>query len=336
MSPDRLPQHQRPERLEHLLTYFEQLLGPLERQEITQISPSDEPILYIMGCARCGSTLVYQYLSQSGLFTYPTNFLSRFFYAPYLGARLQEMLFDADFRNEIAVMQPGGGFDSHLGKTQGPMAPHEFWYFWQRFFDFDEGGNLTPEQIDSLDGEMFIRELRSMQAVASKPLVLKGMICNWYIPALAALDRRSYFLFVHRRLEASADSLVRARKEFFGDPQQWYSFKPPGYAETLSWDAYRQTVWQVLRTNSAIDEGLAEVATERVFRTSYEDFCENPRKLLQRICDRWERPIPHASDTLPASFTVRERFQDAPTDWAAVVRDVDVHLANNGVGRRDL
>lgn len=327
MDHDRLEQHRKPDALETGLRYFERLLGPLERREIERVALCDEPILYLMGCARSGSTLVHQYLSQSGLFTFPTNFISRFHYAPYLGARLQEMLFAADFRGEITGGPGDACFASDLGKTQGPLSPHEFWYFWRRFADFGDEQKLTPRGIAAFDGATFIRELRAFQSVSARPLVLKGMILNWDIPLLAGQYERSYFLFVHRRLEANADSLVRARRRFFGDERRWYSFKPPGYADVLELDPYRQTAWQVVCTNSAVEAGLATLPEDRVFRVGYEAFCERPQILLQAICDRWRRHVPANAGGLPPNFAVREEFRNAPVDWSEVIASVREFIA---------
>lgn len=161
----RLIEHQKPEELEELLKYFENLFNPLEEKEISDIDLCDEPILYIMGCARSGSTLVYQYLTESGLFTYPTNFISRFYYAPYLGAKLQQMLIEYDFREEIFTKNKTSLFTSNLGKTKGVMSPHEFWYFWRRFFIFGDIQKLSPEVIKDVNTDKFIKDLRAFQSV---------------------------------------------------------------------------------------------------------------------------------------------------------------------------
>ena len=100
-NEDRQSKHQKPADLEHALEFLSGQLSPLHDQWLAITELSDKPILFIVGCPRGGTTLLYQYLSYSGLFTYPTNFLSRFYFAPVLGARLQQMLFDVDFAGEV-------------------------------------------------------------------------------------------------------------------------------------------------------------------------------------------------------------------------------------------
>lgn len=316
---ERVPEYQRTDELEALLKFFETRLGPVEQCEIAEMELCDEPIVYVMGCARSGTTLVYQYLAQSGLFAFPSNFLSRFYYAPYLGAQLQKMLYDCDFRNEIGGTV-GAVFESQLGKTRGALSPHEFWYFWRRFFKFGETQELSNAELAASDGRTFIRELRAMQTAFAKPLVLKGMILNWHTPYLANLFSNSYFVIVQRDVADNAQSLLAARREFSGSETAWYSFKPPGYEQVLSLAPPQQTAWQVLATNAAIQRGAAAIPQERIVHVSYEQFCAAPRSLLEEIANRCQRPLPAIEGKLPSSFVVRQRSDGH--DWPQIIRDV--------------
>jgi hypothetical protein len=322
LDPERFASHRKPARLEELLRYFEGLLGPLEQQEAAGAKLGDQPHLYIVGCARSGSTLVYQYLAESGLFTYPTNFMSRFYYAPYVGARLQEMMVEADFGGELFPAALEQGFQSRLGKTRGALAPHEFWYFWRRFFTFGDVQRLTSQELAQVDGKGFLHELRAMQSVKQLPLLLKGMILNWHIPFLASLYPRSYFLFVRRDAQANALSLVDARREFFGDVNQWYSFKPPGNERVTSMDALHQTAWQVLETNAAVTEGLGRIPPERSFVLDYEAFCDSPRLVIDEICERWGMSASLEVSRLPESFNISRGRDAGDVNWANVLERV--------------
>jgi hypothetical protein len=305
-TENRLAGHQRNPQLEGLLHFFEDKFGPLERQVIEDIPSCDKPVLFIVGCARSGTTLVLQYLSKSGLFAYPTNFLSRFYFAPFIGATLQQMLVDYDHNGEVFGGTTRYFFESNLGKTQGPLAPHEFWYFWRRFFAFGDDQQISENSLAAVDGLGFMKEISALQSVSMKPFVAKGMICNWNLPFLAGLHPRIHFLFVHRDIEDNVNSLLSARLNFFGDLSKWYSFKPPGYQQVLNLSPKEQVEWQIQSTNASIRKGLDEISHDRVFETSYTDFCANPRDLLDKIFSRWSIPLPIEMKDLPLCFDIKK------------------------------
>lgn len=273
----RKKEHQRAGEVEEILKRLEELIPDKYPQEIA----ADHPVFFIMGCARSGTTLVTQYLSQHSEFCYPSNFISRFYYAPYVGSMLQRLMFDLDSRDELfGFIKERGGFSSNLGKTKRPLAPNEFWYYWRRFFKFGEIQKLDPEQIKDIDKGSFVNGLLSIQSVFKKPMFLKGMIANWHIPLLAEMFPNSYFIIVKRDLTFNSQSLLLARERFFGNTDTWYSFKPEEYNELKNLSPVEQVVAQVFYTNRAIGEGLRGLPNKRVIEVKYEEFCENPAKLI--------------------------------------------------------
>ena len=273
---------------------------------------SGHPIFFIMGCARSGTTLVSQYLADTGSFCYPSNFISRFFYAPYVGSLLQKLTFDLDFKGELFGGYQGKTiYKSDLGKTKGPLAPHEFWYFWRRYFKFGELQQLTEPELARIDTDGFLNGLRGIQHVFEKPLFLKGMIANWHIPFLAEIVPNSYFIYVKRDLLYNAQSLLKARESFFSDIRQWYSFKPAEYIELKSKDPYHQVAGQVFYTNEAIENGLELIGDERAIEVQYEDFCEKPTILLNAINEKTGIQAKSDAD----SFTLRKEKQLEDHEW---------------------
>ena len=107
--------------------------------------------IFLVGPHRSGSTLLMQWLANTGLAAYPTNLLSRFFGAPLVGAKIQQLLTDPrfNFRNEILDFNSDLNFSSDNGKTKGALAPNEFWYFWRRFLPFEKLDYLPgPELLE--------------------------------------------------------------------------------------------------------------------------------------------------------------------------------------------
>ena len=277
----RAPEHQKSKETEFILRELSALIGSAGHDKVFH---SADPVFFIVGCARSGTTLVTQYLAANTNFCYPSNFLSRFFFNPYVGALLQKLLFDLDYKGELfGAINREFPFQSSLGKTQGPLAPHEFWYFWRRFFHFRDIQKLTAVDVNSVHQSSFVNELRSIQHVFRQPLFLKAMILNWDIPLLFELVPNCYFIDVSRDLAHNAYSLLRARENFFNDKAKWYSFKPEEFDQIVLGTAHQQVVDQVYFTRNAIDKGLKSLPPERVINVGYESFCNEPSQLLREI-----------------------------------------------------
>ena len=84
--------------LEALLDELSVLLGPVENKILKHYASPQYPGLLIIGAPRSGTTLMLQWLAQTGKFVYPTNLLSRFYAAPYIGVKIQQLLTDPAYR----------------------------------------------------------------------------------------------------------------------------------------------------------------------------------------------------------------------------------------------
>ena len=154
-----------------LLKELNEALGEAEKSIIAGYSEPKHPVVLIVACARSGSTLMLQWLAGTGFFAYPTNLLSRFYAAPYIGARIQQLLTDPryNFRDEFADYVPENTFTSDLGKTRGILAPNEFWYFWRRFFHFGEIQTLDHDALHKVDTAQLLSEIAAWRQPLTSP-----------------------------------------------------------------------------------------------------------------------------------------------------------------------
>jgi len=269
-----------------LLKEVNGLLGPVEAQAVSSFKKSQYPLILIVGCARSGTTLLLQWLASLGYFCYPTNMLSRFYGAPYIGAKIQLMLTKYDFKKEIFDFQEEVPFASTLGKTRGALAPNEFWYFWRRFFQYGEIQYLTEQELQAIDSRQYIAELAAIEDVFDKPLAMKGMIINWNIPFVSSILDKVLFIHVKRAPFHNMQSFLEARQKFYGDIKAWYSFKPVEYPDLKDLDPFEQVAGQVYYTNRAIEDGLSGVGESRRLEVCYEEFCMNPQQVFHQIADK--------------------------------------------------
>lgn len=285
----RSEKHRRNIELEKTLECLQSLIEPVELEKIKDYKFPKLPVIFIVGCARSGSTLLLQYLAETKLFAYPSNLISRFYYAPVIGAMIQRVLVDLDFKNELLgeSMKLENAYGSTLGKTEGALSPNEFWYFWRRFFVFNDIQKISSVEISQEVKQVFLRELAGIQEIFRKPIVMKGMIMNWEIPLLADFSDNFYFIHIKRDVVSNAVSLLNARKEYYSDVSKWYSFKPPNYQSLTELAPEEQVLHQVLETNKEIEEGLSAIGSTRSFCTTYEDFCTDPVSILEKMDERF-------------------------------------------------
>ncbi|MGM0953486.1 MAG: sulfotransferase [Pseudomonadota bacterium] len=272
--------------------------------------------VFLFGPLRCGSTLFMQWLGRTGLVAYPTNLLSRFYGAPLVGARIQQLLTEPryNFRNEILDFNSEISFTSDNGKTLGALAPNEFWYFWRRFLPFDELDYLPgPELSHQANLSGLREELNALANIFEKPFAMKAMIMNQNIPELAAQFENALFIQIRRDPIFNIQSALEARKRQYGDIHTWYSFKIKEYPKLKQLDPLESVAGQIIAINKAIEEGMASLDDHKKLLVQYEEFCRNPEIVYNQIasalcdCSGSEQPSVDA-------YRGGEMFQDT-NEW---------------------
>lgn len=277
------------------------------------------PVIVIVGNARSGTTLALQWLAATGHFAYPSNLLARFYSNPYFGALTQQALADFDPSEQIGLSK-SYQYSSALGKTDGALAPSEFWYFWRRFFAFGEKQQLSPEALENCDTAAFLEGLAGIEAAFDKPVVLKGMIMNWHISFLDEILDKVIFLNMERDDFFTGQSLYFARERFFGDASKWYSFKPAEYDQLIGKSPLAQVAGQIHYTGKAVRHELEKVPDTRQLTLQYEAFCRTPKAAYEAIQSRMAAQgfalddiAEQHTKAFPVSKTVKLSTADAQT-----------------------
>lgn len=306
MEAGRTAAFTRNESLEGLLGELEELLRPAEELALRRGPERGRPVVLVVGAPRSGTTLMVQWLAASGALAYPTNLLSRFYHAPAIGARIQQLLTDPRFahRDELEGIAHPIGFESDLGKTRGPLAPNEFWYFWRRFLPSTDIEPLG-ERVRDADVVGLRSALNAMTDVFGRAMVMKGMMLQYDIAVMGEALPEVVFLHVERDACSNARSILNARRRFFGDEARWYSARPPGFEALLDLEPAEQAAGQVLLTNERIRSGLQQLPHERQLHVSYEAFCADPQGTWARVSER----LGDQAGPLPARHPHSEPFR---------------------------
>jgi len=311
MTDDRTAEHARNEELERVLDEINRILASSDSVAVGGPTKLQHPLVLLIGVARCGSTLLYQWLAASGAFCYPANIASKFWASPRFAALVQHAILDLDPRHEILPPEAKKtSYNSELGKTRGAASPHEFWYFWRRYFPFDDVGALPGNIVEATDFRGFERDVAAFQNVFGQPMVMKGMIINHHLAEFARRIRNCVFVHVTRDPIENAASLLRARGDFFGDTNAWYSFKPPEYRWLAGESAETQVMGQVLATNRAIGAQLKAIP-EKSIQVEYEEFCNAPETVWRKLGTLLRaRGFKISAYHGPTHFRTRRRIDD--------------------------
>ena len=200
--PDENDSRQSPMRrnqaLETLLSELNNVLAPAQAAMSIDVRDRGAKI-FLVGPMRSGTTLFMQSLANSGHFAYPTNLMSRFYAAPILGAKIQQLLTDPtfDFKGELGGMRFDIDYASENGKTTGPLSPNEFWYFWRRHLPaLIDGYADEATLLETSDLDEFRDVINGLSNLFGMPIAMKALILNQHAEMLARLFKRPLLTWI--------------------------------------------------------------------------------------------------------------------------------------------
>lgn len=313
---------QRNVNLEILLTELSQYLGPLELEiEKRFIAPSMPP-LFLVGNPRSGTTVFMQFLSLTGQFAIPTNLLSRFYYAPYLGAKIQQLLTDRrfDYKGQLTDFTCSFDPSSSLGNSSSALGPHEFTHFWRRFLPNYDLEFLNEEQLCYVDQDGLRKGIAAIEHVFEKPFAAKAFILQYNVDLLSSIFTKCLILYFARNSLFIMQSILKAREAYYGNREIWWSVKPKEYELLKDMDVYHQIAGQVYFTELAIEKGLRTTPAANQLMVQYEDFCKEPAMVYEQIRTKYSalgfelKP----EYTGPVSFTSSNKIRIPEVDIAGL------------------
>jgi len=324
--PTVTPKYRKDPQEERFLEEFNEYLQQLEIKYISNLQELQLPVVFILGSPRSGTTLLTQLLAVSGFFCYVDNFVARFWRAPYVGMYLERLL-----KLKEAYKSTGHTFSSDYGRTYGILDPHEFSYFWNYWLKPQEQTHVMPiDKLQQLDIDSLKKEVNAMMHIELKPIFFKNKILFVNPALLYHIFPNSYFVIIKRDILSNAVSILRARRQYYGDENCWFSTKPSRYLELKKLSVEEQIVGQIVNIYSDIKEQIQHFKN-RVLIISYEELCASPVEKILEICnainiervdyqslkasipERFEiKKITRSSEDAKRFIKVLEKFEDIP------------------------
>ena len=277
------------EKLEALINELSSLLSPIQEKSESKFIINKYPLGFVVGCPRSGTTVFTQWIAGLGNFSYPSNLLNRFAYAPYIGALIQKMLFDPEYNyaNEFHSNIGNRSFKSELGKTIGYTSPNEFQYFFRKHMKNFDPEYLTEANLAKVNFKGIIQGLSSIEAVFDKPFICKLIMLQYNIEKVHNQIPNSIFFYIKRDPLLNMQSILNARSKYYGDKKTWWSVKPPEYNILKNLDVHSQIAGQVYYTNRHIENTLEDIPDNNKIMINYEEFCEKPHCVYDQILEKY-------------------------------------------------
>jgi hypothetical protein len=322
-QPRRTAGFRSPEGSGEFLTAINELVSSGE-SHWQEPEPSALPVVLVVGAPRSGTTVLMQWLKAVGL-AVPSNLAARFSMNPRFAGMLQRLLSDPalGYRDELAISAPDDGFSSTYGKTRGVLAPHEFSFFFRRFFPVTVGEELSPEQLAACDTAGFLAGLRRFSGPLQAPAAVKAFLIQYHL-GLFHHDPAVIIIHTVRHEPDNVISLLRHRRLVAEDVNEWISVRPPEYAWLRELPPAEQVAGQVHFTNLHIGQQLDGFPQERFIRLDHGDFCRHPAALHEALRARlaaagcaWDKAYEG-----PESFTTRH-YDPASAEYEETTAALD-------------
>lgn len=282
------------------------VLSTRERQLTARHRVPGAPILFIVGVPRSGTTLLYQLMAKHLDVVYVTNEVARYWLAPLWALRRNEPETRIDFR-------------SHLGRSEGSAAPHEFGWFWEYHAPLEGLHHRVGAELGVFDWDSIRAELEGIAGWSGRPLVLKSLVAvDYHISQFARELQGASFIRIERDPRFTAQSLLEARRNRYGDERVWWSIRPRDVDSWLDRDPVEQVAHQIADVSREIEAGLAALPAERRFSLSYENLVADPYKEIEKIARFARVPMRDAPDVAQTKLRDANRLRVAPQKLALI------------------
>jgi hypothetical protein len=252
-----------------------ELLEPVENRLISaDHEPSYSPI-FIIGVPRSGTTLLYQIITYCFNVCYISNLVSRrFSNIPCVASYPLSLINGCNYP---------GHFKSWYGHISGWRAPSQAWKFWERWFPFEDQRYIRPEEISGSSIKKMRNTVLLMQDIYRRPFVNKTLNLGVRLLPLNRAFPEALFVRMRRNRIDIAQSILKGRKEYNGDINEWFSAKPLEFDRLSDKDYITQVCGQIYYLEMDMDRDIQRIGSNRCIDVQYEYLCRNPKGVIAAI-----------------------------------------------------
>jgi len=232
---------------------------------------------FIVGTPRCGSTILYQILSNALDVLYIDNIVCLFYKNLSLGFWLSEKLFKGKSHNCFKSIH-GSTVEFSL---HGPSECWHFWYRWlpadRDFVDFTDFDNSIVKEIKE--------EISAVINCYNKPLLFKNLNMGQRLRLISRVFPNARIIFLKREPIYVAQSILQAKRQIGIKDNEFWSVKPPNVKILKNLNPYEQIVKQIYYIEKQIIQDSRLFKKDNFLVVHYRELCKAPTRILQQ-CQR--------------------------------------------------
>lgn len=231
--------------------------------------------IFIIGNQRSGTTWLYQLLCAYLEVGFIDQIAARYPDEPVLGIQMSKKSLPSPV-----------SFSSSYGNGASSGDPHEFGWFWLRWFPWRRRELDAPEEgeLDKVDWLGLRAELSAItHEFNGLPTVYKCAGMGFYAARVAMEIPEARFVHIHRDLDMVAVATLHARRMRHGSEQKWYGYKLPGFERLKQLPPLDQIARQVRECQGSINDQLVLLAKDRLYSTAYEFIRSSPFQVLMEL-----------------------------------------------------
>lgn len=290
------------------------LLSRWEKRLIQSATPTPaNPVIFVCGPARSGTTLVYQVLSRYLDVSCLQNITVLFPRSPITATKIYRRLggHKRDIRDD---------FENYYGKTSGMYGPSEANHIWNRWVRPDSTGFRTI--VSETAAKETARFFSAFEEVDNKAVLAKNNNLNVFADRIADAIPNFLIICLRRNPAYLAQSLLQARREIRGNIADGYGVQNVEDAKAES-DPIKAVCVQISYLNRKAEEFQSIIGPERFWIVDYEQFCKNPGDLVTRVVNRFEiGTCNYSRNSSMRSIPMRNIVRD-PSEMRRIVEQLD-------------
>jgi len=250
-------------------------LAPIEKILLERLKKPNDPVIFIIGAPRSGTSLLYEILVRRYKFSYISNLAQKFNETPVAATKLGIKIINKWHQ------QSKDSYNSNYGNINGWGAPSEGGMIWNRWFP--ENHYLDGTSIENFNSSLVQKTIYGLAAAMNGPFINKNVMHSVHIRLLNILFPDCLFIHITRDIKSNVRSILRAHAKFSTDKDEWFSVKPREYEKYKNEDIILRSVIQVHYVHQNIHEDAELIGKNRFYTVAYEDICQNSEAALNAI-----------------------------------------------------